>query len=244
MAPQYKIFGERCSGTNLLRALLEGHIDLAKDDVSTTGVPALDGCLLAFGRIFPKPFDALHDVLTIKKHKVIFGWKHSTPDIALLQQQNITPIIITKHPAYWARSFKKTPFHFHHPGKYIPRRIENMEQRPIEIEDLILYKMRAYRSTLEECGGIHVQYETLVHYFCECRANMVAFFGGCEYLPNEDVRPFAQRKAISYIKEYPLELPSALSACFSRQKLAANSSLLSAFGYTPSECKKTVPSLW
>lgn len=259
MAQRYKIFGERNSGTNLIRSLLSEHINLVPDDFFTPRSDLLRQLFIAYARRFPqaffgrrpRAFEDLLDLFTARKHDAIFGWKHSIPDIGLLKNKKIIPIIVTKHPIYWSRSFHEKPFDSYSSQRYaprshvyIPRRIENMERIPIGREELIMAKFRAYKNTLQECGGIHVQYETLIHYFDECQKSFQYLVGGCANLPNEEARVFIKTASTSFTSKYPLEIDPSLENYFSESKLIAHANLLSSFGYTPLKCMKTLPSSW
>lgn len=255
----YKIFGERNSGTNLIRSLLNDHIALVADDIYEPGTGPLSQAGFAFAHMFPRAFfgrapravEDLLDLFTAGKQTAIFGWKHAVPDIGLLTRNKVIPIIVTKHPTYWSRSFHEKPFHSYNSNKYaprshkyVPRRIENMDRIAIKREDLILAKFRAYKATLQECRGIHVQYETLVHFFDECQKSLQQLVGGCADLPSEEARPFIKKPSSAYTARYPLDIDPALENYFAESRLASESTLLSSFGYTPSTCQKTLPSSW
>ena len=116
-----------------------------------------------------------------------------------------------------------------------------MEGWEIGLEELILVKLKAYRSVLEVCGGVLVQYETLVAYFEESHEKLETIFGECRPLPDREVRNFVQGNNQNYAERYTAQSLFD-DNIFSQEKLEAAEPLLRFFGYEPLNWKKKLPS--
>lgn len=236
----FKLLGERNSGTNLLRRLIADERFLP-DDTGLTRLETINALALQVGRLFPRAYDNLYDRVTLKRHDEILGWKHAAPQIDQLVARNVTPVVIVKHPEFWMRSFLEKPFHHYtKTSSYYPRSIENILREKINLEDLVMLKYLTYQEALKRCGGVVVQYESLIFHFDEARARLNDLFGACDSMPKEEVRNFLNNEPVDYHKKYSNE-ELRKTTLYPQGFLTNASELLEFFGYTTDQWKKTLP---
>jgi hypothetical protein len=236
----YKIFGERNSGTNLLRYLV-GDDRFLPDEVAIFNLRYVERAFWQIGKMAPKLYDGLYDRIISEKINLVGGWKHAVPDINILRSLEVVPVFIVKHPTYWLESFRRRPFHHYRQDEvYVPRRIENMERRPLPINDLIMAKMTAFAETSKQLEGIVVQYETLVAHFDEVQKALRGMFGKCRNLPKRDVRNFVSAEAVTdYQSAYRNPYLESRAAIWERHPQF--SATLKFFGYETGCWRKTLP---
>ena len=80
----FQVFGERCSGTNWVSALIAENF------------PNLDDCVTRADRDLALEWQ--------------FGWKHGAPMMPFLPPWALF-VVVTRHPETWARSLHRTPWH-------------------------------------------------------------------------------------------------------------------------------------
>jgi hypothetical protein len=236
---RFKIFGERNSGTSLIRYLLPTEI-LFKDDLPFTRSDRVNTWLAYVGTKVPTIYDNLYDISTKNDMKNILGWKHAIPDIELLRSARAVPIFIVKHPKFWLASFGRRPFHHYKGGDdYLPRRIENMPRLPIPLHRLIMTKMKAYRDVILSSGGVLIQYETLISNFSQAHPTMIQIFGSCSDLPKYDVRPFVDYIEKNYINIHSNETLHSLPS--PSDEIIEELDILEFFGYSLNSWSQKFP---
>ncbi|MFG6547042.1 hypothetical protein ACGYLM_18495 [Sulfitobacter sp. 1A10445] len=211
------------------------------DDTGITPYSLVNGAALQLGRLMPRLYDNVYDLVTQKRHEEIICWKHAMPPLRLLKKKGAIPVVIVKHPSFWLRSFLSRPFHHYTASRsYLPRRIENLPRIETRVEDLILAKYEGYRTAVQRFGGIVVQYETLVTHFPAAQERLRAIFGHCRDLPNHEVRGFIRDSENSFAKKHENEVLRGLQY-FDRAKLESHLGLLSFYGYSVDEWTATQP---
>lgn len=235
----FKIFGERNTGTNLVRTLVADDRFWA-DDAGLTEAGWLNETALLIGRVVPGWYDALYDRVTVKRHAAILGWKHAFPAADQLLAYRTRPIVVVKHPSFWMRSLESNPFHIKLGATYRPRRIENAPLARYELEDLLLAKYAAYIDCAMQCSGIVIQYESLISEFGSAKKRLRKIFGECRDIPEKDVRPFVTHDRGNYTTQYNNECLSTLNN-FDRRRLADAGDILSFFGYQKSGWNTLLP---
>ncbi len=237
---KFKIFGERGSGTNLIRHLVADKRFL-KDEINIFENNYLENFAYKIGTINPYLFDKYYDLFAEDKIKNVGGWKHAIPDIDILNYVGATPVFVTKHPTFWISSFQKKPFHHYRSDDiYMPRRIENMERRLLKFDQLIVEKMKSYHATAKMLGGVVIQYETLLYHAAEVQECLRAIFGHCLDIPEMDVRPFiSSPKIIDYKSIYGSSLLRGSASTWMRYPQFNET--LEFFGYEAGAWHKTLP---
>jgi hypothetical protein len=118
-----KIFGERNTGTNLLRQIIERNSSCALwpgtikelgptfqaevlERLSDAGLTGRDAIMLR---------EFLQDEIIIRSFDLCLGWKHAAPSVhriaANTKFQDTHFIVITKNPYAWLLSFHSIPYH-------------------------------------------------------------------------------------------------------------------------------------
>lgn len=240
--PKFKIFGERGSGTNLVRYLVANE-NFLPDELDIFKNKYASMLFNNIGALSPKIYDEFYDIIVKEKIKSIGGWKHSVPDIDLLTKMRVIPVIITKHPTFWLSSFYKKPFHhYRDDNRYMPRRIENLDRRFITLQELIVFKMNSFHEAAKKLGAVLIQYETLIYETADAQKSLRDIFGHCLNMPEFDVRSFVQtEKSTDYRSIYESSRLQGSASMW--EHYPQFSDTMDFFGYEAGAWHKTLPFL-
>lgn len=118
---QFKLYGERNTGTGFLHGLVKKNFTLsslsgaANDDEKRRRRQAVKGIDdWVIGRLVKDRFDTHANNTRLVRET--FGWKHTNPPVEYLKSvpertAKTLFIILVKHPVFWMNSFYKRPYH-------------------------------------------------------------------------------------------------------------------------------------
>jgi hypothetical protein len=235
----FKIYGERNTGTNLLREIVSSW-DLFDDDIDMKkNIPRK--FILKLGAKFPNLYNHVIPTMFKNEYPKIIGWKHKCPDLREMPK-NVRPICIVKHPYFWLRSVNDKPFEIDiRSNVYTPTVRENLPGREFSLLSMLQYKYQRYFEVCDERNGIIVQYETLLFNTSETlkRLNKVRNLDLSYEIPDLDVRPFVKRSS-NFREKYKAEKVPELAIRFDLHE-EFDATLNKLLGYTKDSWEKKLP---